>query len=653
MSWQNPGTWFYEGPGEFQDFLPGIGVAPIWRPVQQSAPVRQSGAALSPPPQATPVSPVFDPKIDANALYGKAMALYTGGYARMGASPAPIVGPYIGATTVDFIVSFGVPSNPAGDRKIYNIWLDNELAWSSVAGGTVPGDGTFAAEAFDFVFKPGTLTQTVCSLETTHFPGDECAYRPQMLLQITGIPFARFMENTKKPVPYVAVDIGDVTDGADPLDGINLGEALERIAHSPWCGYSPASFESVGITDVVDAILIKDNFTIIDLCRNVTGEYRNIDLLISDKIRVKDRGSNVTPNFLLDRDSIIADDNAVSVTRGSATGQRREHELLAIDPDQDYTAVPSLSKIPRDPMIISAAVGKETVTSPLVIDANTRQALATFSQNYQENARRRVTLKIGAAGYGIEPGDLYALTNIADGFDNEVFKCTQTAHGANWVVEVEGEAILRCSIYGEEIFFGATWDPATVALATLSGGNLIVTNTGGAASEQGARVAPVSAKSSGKFYFELSMTIGGLGFLRTYGIGPPTASYTDMSGSVGGCMVVLANSHVWSNGVDTGIAVSGVIPDLATVRIAVDLDNRKIWFSVHTVGSVGSGDWNANASYDPATNVGGVTIPTGAMVPFCTFGGFIGSSGCVNTANFGGSTFVDVVPTGFTPGWPV
>jgi len=411
-------------------------------------------AASLPTLQATPVTPTFDPKIEANALYGKAMGLYTGGYARMGASPAPIVGPYIHDGVVDFIVSFGVPSNPEGDRKIYAIYLDNELAWSSSGGGTLPADGTFAAEAFDFIFKPGTLTQSACSLETAKYPGDEIAYRPQMLLQIIGVPYARFMERTGKPVPYVACDIGDVSNGADPSDGINLGLALERIAYSPWCGYdnlSPGGFKTDGVTDIVDAILIKDNFTIIDLCKNVTGEYRNLDLLLSDMVRVKDRGSIVTPDFVFDRDTIIGKDQPVSVARANATAQRREHELIAIDPDQDYTAVPSLSKIPRDPMVISAAVGKETVTTPLVIDANTRQALATFSQNYQENARRKVAFSVRAIGYEIEPGDLFALTDIAEGFDNEVFKCTQTTHGANWIVEVEGEAILRCSIFGDSI----------------------------------------------------------------------------------------------------------------------------------------------------------------------------------------------------------
>jgi hypothetical protein len=405
------------------------------------------GTGTGSAPQASPISPTFDPRIEANTLYGKPMALSAMGYARIGASPAPIVGPFINGDIVDFIVSFGVPANVEGDRKIYKIYLDNELAWSSVTGGTLPGDGTFAGPPFDFVFKPGRLDQTVCSLETLHYPGDECAYRPQMILEIRNLAWARFMEITGKPVPYVALEIGDVTDAAIPQDGINLGLALERVAHSPWVG--DPTFEAVNVTDVVDAILIKDNFTIIQLCQSVTGEYRNLDLVLSDKVRIRDRGSSVAADFIFDRDSIIADDEPVSVVRANATAQRREHELIAIDPDQDYTGVPSLAKIPRDPMVISAAVGKETTTLPLVIDADTRQALATFSQNYQENARRKVALKVRASGYEIEPGDMFALTDIADGFDNEVFKCVQTTHGANWVVDIEGEAILRCAIYRE------------------------------------------------------------------------------------------------------------------------------------------------------------------------------------------------------------
>jgi len=418
-------------------------------------------------PQPTPVTPVVEPKIQANALYGQPMALFAGGYARIGAPGAPIVGPFLdrAAGKVSFMVSFGVCANVNGNRKIYKIWLDDELAWEAASGGTFSGEGTFKAEAFEFVFHQGRLDQPIDALETLHYPGDECAYRPEMLLSIRNIPYARFQEKSGKPVPYVACEIGDVTDGADPLEGINLGTALEQIAHSPWCGYSPNSFEAVGITDVVDAILLKDNFSIIQLCQSVTREYRNIDLLVTDKIRIKDRGSTVAPSFLFNRDSIISGDDAISISRSGATEQKREHELLAIDPDQDYTVVPSLSKIPRNPMVISAAVGKESVTVPLVIDADTRQALATFSQQYEQNARRKVALKIPVSGYKIEPGDLFALTDVASGIDNEVFKCTSTSHGANWVVELEGEAILRCSIFQEPVA-----GTAVVASGDRSGG---------------------------------------------------------------------------------------------------------------------------------------------------------------------------------------
>jgi hypothetical protein len=619
----------------------GKPMAPLDWGAWDFTPMPTSVATVNP----TPVTPTFDPKIAANTLYGRPMALSALGYARIGSSPAPLVGPYIGATTVDFIVSFGVPANVEGDRKIYKIYLDNELAWSSAGGGTLPGDGTFAAEAFDFIFKPGRLDQTVCSLETEKFPGDECAYRPQMILEIRNLPFARFMENTGKPVPYVALEIGDVTDGADPLDGINLGEALERVALSPWAGYTSSTFEAVGITDVVDAILIKDNFTVIQLCQSVTREYRNIDLLVSDMTRVRDRGSSVSPNFVFNRDTIITDDDAIVISRSGATEQKREHELIAIDPDQDYTAVPSLSQIPRNPMVISAAVGKETVTIPLVIDASTRQALATFSQQYEENARRKVAFKVRAEGYQLEPGDLFALTDIADGIDNEVFKCTQSVHGANWVVEVEGEAILRCSIYGEESSVG--WDPETISNVILSNGNLTATNTLTSEGEQGARVASVAGKNSGKYYFEVTMPVGTVdtGANRGFGIGTTTSTYTAMGATATtGAIIKLWIGSVWSNG-------SAAIFTMATgerVGVAVDLDNRKIWFR-----GVPSGLWNDNASYDPATNVGGVNVPAGTMVPFCTFGGASGGSSNSFTANFGALAFVGTVPSGFTEGWPL
>jgi hypothetical protein len=242
-----------------------------------------------------------------------------------------------------------------------------------------------------------------------------------------------------------------VTDGADPDDGINVGLGWERIAHSPWAGYTAATAEYVGATDMAYGYLIKDNFTVVGLGQINTRTHKNLDLLQSDKLRLSDRGGNLEPDFVFDRDDIIGDVTPIQIARAGATAQRRELELVAIDPDQDYTPVPSLSKIPRDPFVISAAVGKETITSPLVLDAQTRQALVTYTQQYEENARKKIALKVRAIGYEIEPGDLFATLDIADQIDNEVWKVTQTVHGANFIVEIEAEAALKCSIFVEDV----------------------------------------------------------------------------------------------------------------------------------------------------------------------------------------------------------
>ncbi len=415
---------------------------------------QQPAPTLPPTPTVTPVTPSFDPKIDANALYGKHMAMCVLGYAKIGASPAPLVGPYIVDGKSSFIVSFGVPANPIGTRKIYAIYFDNELAWSSTSGGTVPADGTFeaayVADPFDFTFKQGTLTQTVCSLETLKFPGDENAYRPQMVLELLGVPIARPMVVTGKPVPYVACLIGDTTDGADPFDGLNLGDALERVAHSPWVGYDTSTFEAVNITDVIPAILIKDNLNIDQLCQVEARIYRNLDYVISDKRYVKDHGADLAADILFGLDTIVGGRDAVQISRSSPSSLPREFELWKIDPDQDYTIVPSISKRPRDPIVVSASAGKETITLPNVMDAETGQAMITFAQYYEENARERVTFSAMAYGLQIEPGDLFALVDIADGIDNKVWKCTSTLAGANYVTQIEGEATLRCFLYGDE-----------------------------------------------------------------------------------------------------------------------------------------------------------------------------------------------------------
>ena len=59
----------------------------------------------------------------------------------------------------------------------------------------------------------------------------------------------------------------------------------------------------------------------------------------------------------------------------------------------------------------------------------------------------------------------------------------------------------------------STWDPATLSAVTLAGGNLSATNTGTTSTNQGAHVPFASALTSGKYYFEVTLTnyAGGAG----------------------------------------------------------------------------------------------------------------------------------------------
>jgi hypothetical protein len=195
----------------------------------------------------------------------------------------------------------------------------------------------------------------------------------------------------------------------------------------------------------------------------------------------------------------------------------------------------------------------------------------------------------------------------------------------------------------------AAWDSATVTAVTLSGGNLVATNTGTTSQDQGAHVAAASGKTSGKYYFEVVWTtvIGGVDL--GVGVGTTASTYTGM-GFTGGVTGVemYKSGTVYANGsFQTAISL-GLFNSGSIGAVAIDLDNRRAWFKL-----LPSGGWNfGNTGADPATNVGGVIIPAGTMVPFVTFGGSSGVANNVMTANFGASAFAGAVPSGFTAGWP-
>ena len=192
-----------------------------------------------------------------------------------------------------------------------------------------------------------------------------------------------------------------------------------------------------------------------------------------------------------------------------------------------------------------------------------------------------------------------------------------------------------------------TLDAATVTAVTLSGGNLVATNTGTTEFEQGAKGASATGKSTGKYYFEVQRTTS-LGSGDDVGAGVSTfaTSYTNV-GRFGSNGVYMKTSGAVHNG-SLQLVSAGVWANGEVYGFAIDLDNRKFWRRLAP-----SGNWNnaAIGSQNPATNTGGVTIPAGVMVPFMCFGGAGGVAGEVMAANFGASAFVGAVPSGFTSGW--
>jgi hypothetical protein len=193
----------------------------------------------------------------------------------------------------------------------------------------------------------------------------------------------------------------------------------------------------------------------------------------------------------------------------------------------------------------------------------------------------------------------------------------------------------------------ATWELATVASVTLSGGNLVATNTGTTSTNQGARVATTSGKTTGLYYYECTITTKTGAINGSIGVGTTASTYTNMgNGGTAGVVMYWQSGNIWANG-SSASSTLGVLTNGQVAGIAIDLGNRKAWFRIAP-----SGNWNGSGTANPATNTGGITIPAGTMVPFVTFGGSPGSANNVITANFGASAFSGAVPSGFTSGWP-
>jgi hypothetical protein len=601
----------------------------------------------------TPTVTGVNPTETRYALYGHTIPLSVFGVGRIGGEI--ISGPWVENGLASFIISFGVPADPTGTRVLREIAFDSEVVWTgTLTGSGTPSSAGFSTEPFTVRFYDGSLTQAADGLETTHFGADAVAYRPQILLAFENLP----LTNTKfGKIPYVAAVIAD-TSG----DDVNLGEAFERLAYSPWVGYTSGQFETVGITDglVSGGIIIADQAEFLGTIQQFGRFYPKWSILQTDKLRIVDRGSDVTPDVVLTRARLV---DKTTLMRQEPNSVPSILDLSTIDPDADYTIVPSRAQSPRAPVAVTSSVKTDSAYLPVIMDAATRISLVTYAKHHEDRARKKISATAMLYGLELEPGDYVGASDLGTDFPGgETFRVLETLHGANYLVEITAESILQCTVtsltepppppppVGGPF---ASFDPLTTTSVTLSGSNLVATNTGTTSTNQGAKVVSTSGQTTGKYYFEYTITTFAGGAGVAVGLGTTASAYSGMSTqSTHGNMVYVSSGQIWSDTNNTAFTVGRGLVSGDRICVAADLTNSRIWFRLN------SGLWQGAPGNDPTIpdgTHGGAPAPAGTKVPFVTFGNGLfgggGVAGNVITANFGGAPFVGVVPTGYA-GWP-
>jgi hypothetical protein len=465
------------GSGGTYDYVFGgaaTGYTYYWRPRSQSV-----AAAIA--PAAVAASTGVNPVETSYSLYGHIIPLTVFGFGRIGTEI--IAGPVLENGCVSGIWSAGVPADPSGTRYIREIAFDSQVVWSTNSlTATAPGDGTFSTEPFTWRFYGGSLTQPADAFEILHSGAQANAYRPQILIAIDNLPLA----NQKfKKAPYVSIVVGDASG-----DDVNLGEAFERLAASPWVNFT--QFETIGITDALPdgGLIIVQDVDFLSLIQQFGRFYPTLDILQTDKLRIVDRGADVTADIILDKTRLMSQ---IQVNRQGADTVSKDLELSTIDPDADYTIVPSLAQIPRDPVAVTTSVGKDTAYLPAIMDSFTRASIVTYAKYHEEAARKSISGTAMAYGLEIEPGALVRIRGLGDDFNNETFKVAETTHGVNNVVEFVATAILKCSI-GEPVptmpaLTGLIgwWDASIYASLGLTGSTIdTVADQSGAGNNLGA-----------------------------------------------------------------------------------------------------------------------------------------------------------------------
>lgn len=188
------------------------------------------------------------------------------------------------------------------------------------------------------------------------------------------------------------------------------------------------------------------------------------------------------------------------------------------------------------------------------------------------------------------------------------------------------------------VAFTTTLDPSNLgSTQALSLGNLTVTGSGG-----NGIARSISNHSSGKYYCEVTCTT----------VDNAAIGVCDASMSVNSYLGAVGDSTGVFNGGSAYLGAGSWISGTTTVdgpvashvfAIALDVGNLSLWIKDLTAG----GNWNANASANPATNTDGAILNGGLASGVLYAAATCANPGDSVTFNFGGSAYGGTVPSGF------
>lgn len=203
--------------------------------------------------------------------------------------------------------------------------------------------------------------------------------------------------------------------------------------------------------------------------------------------------------------------------------------------------------------------------------------------------------------------------------------------------------MLAALLAGSKAAFPATWSTIDIlSLYVLSNSNRTVTI--GSSAANGAAIS-FDKRSSGKWYGEMVATAA---FDCMYGLANDNhatgaASLNNTTTAVGWGFDFSGNNTVKYNNIT--LATISTISDGDLIQIAVDINNKLFWIRKST------GNWNGNASANPATGVGGLDISAlianNSSIHFATTLFTAGPPAGSTTSNFAAAQMTGPIPAGF------